>query len=97
MGNPKHADVLLGTGPANYPNYRVLRNLYEQMPDPKGVIVVGTCGCTSSVFHNYPNIIGGIDKVIPVDVYVPGCAARPEAITGGVVLALKNSLGAERW
>ena len=88
MGNPKHADVLLVTGPANHRNYRVLRNLYEQMPDPKGVIVVGTCGCTGGVFHNCPNILGGIDKVIPVDVYVPGCAARPEAIIDAVVLAL---------
>ncbi len=88
MGNPKHADVLLVTGPANHRNYRVLQNLYEQMPDPKGVIVVGTCGCTGGVFHNCPNVLGGIDKVIPVDVYVPGCAARPEAIIDAVVLAL---------
>lgn len=88
MGNPKHADVLLVTGPANHRNYRVLRNLYQQMRDPKGVIAVGTCGCTGGVFHNCPNVLGGIDKVIPVDVYVPGCAARPEAIIDAVVLAL---------
>jgi ech hydrogenase subunit C len=93
MGNPKHADILLVTGPANHRNYRVLRNLYEQMPDPKAVIVVGTCGCTGGVFYNCPNILGGIDKVIPVDVYVPGCAVRPEAIIDGVVLALKKLSG----
>jgi ech hydrogenase subunit C len=88
MGNPKHADILLVTGPANHRNYRVLRNLYEQMPDPKLVVVVGTCGCTGGVFYNCPNVLGGIDKVIPVDIYVPGCAARPEAIIDAVVLAL---------
>ena len=90
VGNPKHADVLLVTGPANRRSARVLRNLYEQMPDPKAVIVVGTCGCSGGVFHNCYNVLGGIDKVIPVDVYVPGCAAKPEAIIDGVVLALQR-------
>jgi len=88
IGNPKHADVLAVTGPANHRNYRVLRNLYEQMPDPKVVIAIGTCACTGGVFYNCPNILGGIDKVIPVDVYIPGCAVKPEAIIDGVVLAL---------
>jgi len=88
MGNPKHADILLVTGPANHRNQRVLRNLYEQMPDPKLVIAVGTCGCTGGVFHNCPNILGGVDKIIPVDIYVPGCAVRPEAIIDAIVLAL---------
>ncbi|RLI30015.1 NADH:ubiquinone oxidoreductase [Candidatus Bathyarchaeota archaeon] len=90
MGNPKHADILLVTGPANRRNARVLRNLYEQTPDPKVVVAVGTCACTGGMFHNCPNVLGGVDKVIPVDVYVPGCAARPEAIIDGVVLALKK-------
>ncbi|MDA8219930.1 MAG: NADH-quinone oxidoreductase subunit B family protein [Dehalococcoidales bacterium] len=90
VGNPKHADVLLVTGPGNKRNARVLRNLYEQMPDPKVVIVVGTCGCSGGVFHSCYNIIGGIDQIVPVDVYVPGCAAKPEAIIDGVVLALKK-------
>jgi ech hydrogenase subunit C len=88
IGNPKHADVLAVTGPANHRNYRVLRNLYQQMPDPKVVIAIGTCACTGGVFYNCPNILGGIDKVIPVDVYIPGCAVKPEAIIDGVVLAL---------
>ena len=90
IGNPKHADVLAVTGPANHRNYRVLRNLYEQMPDPKLVIAIGTCACTGGVFYNCPNILGGIDKVIPVDVYIPGCAVKPEAIIDGVVLALNK-------
>lgn len=90
VGNPKHADILLVTGPANKRNARVLRNLYEQMPDPKVVVVVGTCGCSGGVFHNCYNVMGGVDKVIPVDVYVPGCAAKPEAIIDGVALALER-------
>ena len=88
MGNPKHADILLVTGPANHRNRRVLRNLYEQMPEPRLVIAVGTCACTGGVFYNCPNILGGIDKVIPVDVYIPGCAVRPEAIIDAIIIAL---------
>ena len=93
IGDPKQADVLLVTGPANHRNQRVLRNLYDQMPEPKVVIAVGTCACTGGVFHNCPNVLGGIDKVIPVDVYVPGCAARPEQIIDGVVLAMEKLAG----
>ncbi len=88
IGNPKHADVLLVTGPVNHRNKRVLRNLYEQMPEPKLVIAVGTCACTGGIFYNCPNTLGGIDKIIPVDVYIPGCAVRPEAIIDAVVIAL---------
>lgn len=90
IGDPKQADILLVTGPANRRNYKVLQNLYNQMPEPKVVVVVGTCGCTGGVFHNCPNVLGGVDKVIPVDVYVPGCAARAEQIVDGVVLALQK-------
>ena len=78
------------TGPVNYRTARVLKNLYNQIPDPKMVIAVGACASTGGVFHNCYNIMGGVDKVIPVDVYVPGCAARPEAIIDGVVLALQK-------
>lgn len=90
IGDPKQADVLLVTGPANHRNQRVLRNLYEQMPDPKLVVAIGTCACSGGVFYNCPNILGGVDKVVPVDVYVPGCAARPEQIIDGVILALNK-------
>ena len=88
MGNPKHADVLVVTGSANRRNARVLKNLYEQMPEPKAVIAIGSCACSGGVFNECPNILGGVDKVIPVDVYIPGCAVKPEAIIDGVVLAL---------
>jgi ech hydrogenase subunit C len=93
VGNPKHADVLVITGPANVRNQRVLRNLYEQMPDPKAVMAIGTCACTGGVFHNCYNVLGGVDKVVPVDVYIPGCSVKPEAIIDGVVLALAKFAG----
>jgi len=88
-GNPKHADILLITGGVNNRAARVVKNLYEQMPEPKVVVAVGACACTGGIFHDCYNMLGGINKVIPVDVYVPGCAARPEAIIDGVVEALK--------
>lgn len=90
IGNPKHADILVVTGPVNKRNQRVLENLYNQVPDPKMVLAVGACAATGGIFHNCYNVLGGIDKVIPVDVYVPGCPPRPEAIIDGVVLALEK-------
>nr|WP_321398013.1 NADH-quinone oxidoreductase subunit B family protein [uncultured Desulfobacter sp.] len=89
VGNPKHADILLVTGTVNHRNKTVLKNLYEQMPEPKAVIAIGACGLSGGIFHDCYNVIGGVDKIIPVDVYVPGCPAKPEAIIDGVVQALE--------
>jgi ech hydrogenase subunit C len=88
VGNPKHADVLLVTGTVNHRNKKVLKNLYDQMPEPKAVIAIGACGNTGGVFREAYNVVGGVDQVIPVDVYVPGCPAKPEAIIDGVVVGL---------
>lgn len=87
-GNPKHADVLLITGSINEQNKPVVRNIYDQMPDPKVVIAVGICATSGGIFKDCYNVMGGVDMVIPVDVYVPGCAARPESIIDGVVKGL---------
>jgi ech hydrogenase subunit C len=87
-GNPKHADVLLVTGPVTRKCAQRLRNLYDQMPDPKLVIACGDCASTGAPFVGCYNVCGGVDKVVPVDVYIPGCAARPEALIDGVVAAL---------
>jgi len=84
-GNPKHADILLITGGINDKCAEIVKNLYAQMPDPKVVVAVGACACSGGIFARAYNIAGGVDKVIPVDVYVPGCAARPESIIDGVV------------
>lgn len=87
-GNPKHADILLITGSVNEQNIPVVKQLYEQMAEPKVVVAVGICANTGGIFAECYNVVGGVDKVLPVDVYVPGCAARPEAIIDGVVKAI---------
>ena len=96
MGNPKHADIMVVTGPVNRRTARVLRNLYDQIPSPKMVLAVGTCATSGGVFHKCYNVLGGVDKVIPVDAYVPGCAVKPEAIIDAVVIALTNLKGQRR-
>ena len=88
IGNPKHADVLIVTGTVNNRNKKVLKQIYEQMPSPKIVIAIGACGLSGGIFREAYNVVGGVDKVIPVDVYVPGCPAKPEAIIDGVVEGL---------
>ena len=87
-GNPKHADIFLITGSVNEQNIPVVKQLYDSMPEPKVVVAVGICAATGGIFAECYNVSGGVDKVIPVDVYVPGCAARPEAIIDGVVKAI---------
>ena len=87
-GDPKQADIFLITGAVNDQNKEVVRQLYDQMPEPKVVVAVGICACSGGIFRDCYNILGGVDKVIPVDVYVPGCAARPESIIDGVVKGL---------
>ena len=87
-GNPKHSDILLITGTVNTQNVDVIKNIYAKMPDPKVVVAIGICALSGCVFRECYNVLGGVDTVIPVDVYVAGCAARPEAIIDGVVQAL---------
>jgi membrane-bound hydrogenase subunit mbhJ len=88
VGSPKHADVLLVTGPVVHDMADRLRRVYEQMPDPKVVMCVGTCGQSGGVFYDSYNLDGPVGDVIPVDVFVPGCPPRPEAIIHGVVKAI---------
>jgi len=87
-GNPKQSDVFLVTGPVTYRSRERLVELYTQMPTPKVVVAVGSCTCTGGVFREMYNVEDGIDRYIPVDVYIPGCAATPELIIDGVVKAL---------
>ena len=87
-GNPKHADVFLVTGSVNEQNKGIVKQIYEQMPEPKVVVAVGICACSGGIFKDCYNVMGGVDQVIPVDAYVPGCAARPEAIIDAVVKGL---------
>ena len=87
-GTPRHADVLLCSGPVTRQITTRLIRIYEQMPEPKFVVAVGSCGITGGAFQACYNIVGDIGQVIPVDVYVPGCPPRPEAIIDGVVQLL---------
>jgi len=87
VGTPRHADVLLVTGPVSRQMAPRLKLLYEQTPDPKAVIAIGSCGLEGGVFYESYNLVGPIDQFISVDVYVPGCPPRPEAIIEAVVKA----------
>jgi len=88
--SPRHADVLLVTGPVTRQCAPRLKRIYEQMPNPKFVVAIGTCACSGGVFKDNYNVLGGIDKIIPVDVYIPGCPPKPEAIIDGILKLLKS-------
>ncbi len=89
--SPRHADVLLCTGPVTRQARERLIRTYGQMHDPKFVVAIGSCALSGGVFRGCYNVMNGIDEVIPVDAYIPGCPPRPEAIIDGVVKLL-NSL-----
>jgi len=88
-GNPKQSDVFLVTGPVTYRSRERLVELYSQIPEPKVVIAVGSCTATGGVFRGMYNVEDGIDRYIPVDVYVPGCASSPQLIVDALVMALE--------
>ena len=87
-GTPRHADVLVCSGPVTKQIKSRLKRIYEQMPEPKFVVAVGTCACSGGVFDGCYNVESGINEVIPVSAYIPGCPASPKAIIDGVVKLL---------
>lgn len=89
-GSPRHADVLICTGPVTRQARERLLRTYEQMPEPKFVIAVGSCAISGGVFQGCYNVVGHIDEVIPVDIYVPGCPPKPEAIIDGLVQLIQK-------
>ncbi|MEA2090628.1 MAG: NADH-quinone oxidoreductase subunit B family protein [Thermoproteota archaeon] len=89
--SPRHADVLLVTGPVTRQCADRLKRIYEQMPEPKFVVAIGACACSGGVFEGNYSVLGGVDKIIPVDVYIPGCPPKPEAIIDGIVKLLKSA------
>ena len=82
--SPRQADMLLVLGTINYKTAWVLRRIYDQMPDPKWVVSVGACASSGGFYNNY-TVLQGIDQIMPVDVYVPGCPPRPESILFAVL------------
>ena len=89
VASPRHADVLLVTGPVTRNMEVALRRTYDAAPDPRVVVAVGACGCSGGIFgEGTYAALGGVDRVLPVDVYVPGCPPRPQAILNGLLVAM---------
>ncbi|AQW87215.1 hydrogenase-4, component I [Campylobacter pinnipediorum subsp. caledonicus] len=88
VANPRHADILICSGPVTRQMYYPLLRAYEATPDPKIVVAFGACGASGGIFHDAYSVWGGIDKVIPVDVYIPGCPPHPASVIYGLGMAL---------
>jgi Ni,Fe-hydrogenase III small subunit/formate hydrogenlyase subunit 6/NADH:ubiquinone oxidoreductase subunit I len=88
VASPRHADMLLVTGPVSRNMELALRKTYDATPDPRLVVAVGACGCSGGIFGQNYATVGGVDKVIPVDVYVPGCPPNPQALLRGILIAI---------
>jgi len=92
-GSPRHADIIVVTGPITVQMRERVKRIYDQTPEPKFVVAVGQCACSGGVFRNCYSVIGGVDKVIPVDVYIPGCPPKPEAIIYGIAQLIERIAG----
>ena len=88
--SPRHADILLCTGPVTRQSRDRLRRIYEQMPAPKWVVAVGIAAARAASFRAAINVVGGVDQVLPVDMYIPGCPCRPEAMIDGLARLLES-------
>jgi len=91
--SPRHADVLVVTGVVTKQCKPRLEMIYQQMPSPKFVIAVGACACSGGIFQGCYGVSGRLDEIIPVDVYIPGCPPKPEAILQGVAKLLEKLKG----
>jgi ech hydrogenase subunit C len=90
-GSPRHADVMVVSGSVPRKIRDRLKRIYDQMPEPKFVVAVGSCAISGGVFQDCYNVMEGVDKVIPVNAFIPGCPPKPEAILDGVVKLLVSA------
>jgi Ni,Fe-hydrogenase III small subunit/formate hydrogenlyase subunit 6/NADH:ubiquinone oxidoreductase subunit I len=93
VASPRHADMLLVTGPVTRNMELALRKTYDATPAPRLVVAVGACGCSGGIFGQNYATVGGVDKVIPVDVYIPGCPPNPHALLHGILTAIGRLSG----
>ncbi|WP_338033269.1 NADH-quinone oxidoreductase subunit B [Desulfobulbus alkaliphilus] len=97
--SPRQSDVMIVAGTVNKKLELAVKTLYDQMPEPKWVIAMGNCAISGGPFKfkgNY-NVIEGVDKLFPVDVYIPGCPPRPEALLEGIITLEEKITGKRRW
>jgi Ni,Fe-hydrogenase III small subunit len=86
--SPRHADIVVVSGPVTRTTCEALQTVYAQVPDPKVVVALGSCPASCNVFAGSPTVVGPLDRVLPVDVYVPGCPPSPDAIVAGIAEAI---------
>lgn len=88
VASPRHADMLLVTGPVTRNMVHPLLQTYAATPSPKMVVAMGTCAISGGIFRDSYAVLNGVDQVLPVDVYIPGCPPRPQAIIQGIMVAI---------
>jgi NADH-quinone oxidoreductase B subunit len=96
QGSPRHADILAVTGPVTLQVADRLKRVYQQMPNPKYVVALGACAVSGSPFKDCYNVHGGVDTLIPVDIHVPGCAPKPEAMIYGIAKLIQKMKGGKK-
>lgn len=87
--SPRQADCMIVAGTITYKQARIVKRIYDQMPEPKWVIAMGSCACTGGMFRSY-SVLQGLDKIVPVDLYLAGCPTRPEALLDGLIQLQKD-------
>ncbi|MGA2349905.1 MAG: NADH-quinone oxidoreductase subunit B family protein [Terracidiphilus sp.] len=91
VASPKHADMLLVTGPITRNMAEAVKRTYEATPSPKLVVAVGACGCSGGIFAQSPEVVGGVDSVIPVDTFIPGCPPTAAMLLTGILQTLRTN------